>query len=1124
MSCPDLATLERHVRVELDAAMERELLAHLVDCASCRTRLEGIRANLDEARFLGAVRRERSGSSAPTQELGPYRVSREIGRGGMGIVYAAVDTRLDRPVALKLLHRSLARSAYRQRRFRLEARLLAALDDPRIVSIYALEELDDTLVIAMELVDGTDLRRRLEEGPIPVDEAIRVALDVARALATAHERGVIHQDLKPANVVLSGGGRAKVLDFGLARAFSPRVTGRATAREVGGTPGYMSPEQTRGAPAGPATDVWALGCLLFECLTGAPAIPGRTPAERVAATRARAIDLGALPDEIPGALATLISAMLSPTSSRPGDVRPIVSRLEEVLDEIAVTGPEPGDVPGNLPAPIDAFVGRHAEVLAVRRALRRARLITLRGSGGSGKTRLAIEVARSIGDRHPGGTWLADLAPLHHGDAILPELARALGVSDPGRGASLLDVIVGRLTRRPALLVVDNCEHLVADTASVAAELLARCPDIRVLATSREHLGVPGEALVDIAPLPLADDDSDPGVDPGGWSDAARLFRTRAMAVAPELRPAREEAITIGRICRRLDGIPLAIELAAAQLRTETLDGLALHLDDRLEGLTGASRDPLPHHRTLRACIDWSHDRLTANEQELLHALSICEGGTTLELARALVPHQGTDEVARGIRGLVEKSLLRRRRGGGDDRVEMLDTVREYARERLVASGREPHVVSGHRGHLIALATGSDEALVGPDQRRWLERLDAEHANLRTAIDLAIERGATGDALRLAGSLGRYWQNRGHWATARAIYARVRTMPGADVDTPELALVLNWAGCFAATHGEYREACALLERSDRISAGQGDLPGVARAQNGLGGVALVQGDVVAAHRHYRRALEIQRGRGHDWGVSACLNNLGLLATHHPDLGDTEQLLSESLEIRRRLGDHRGMAMALNNLGRYSRERGDHDAARRFYEEALDLHRQAGDPPLTATVLTNLGEVALDAGDTAGAMAHFQEGLAIRRQLGDRWEESNSLDRLGDLARGLGHPNAARDAYLQSLAIRVGVGHARSTAISLERCAALDAETGDARRAARLFGAAERANEGASRRPSSGGFPVPEGLESVAAILGARAFDSERSAGRSLSTAEALALALGEHDPSSFPGSGHDTRG
>jgi len=176
------------------------------------------------------------------------------------------------------------------------------------------------------------------------------------------------------------------------------------------------------------------------------------------------------------------------------------------------------------------------------------------------------------------------------------------------------------------------------------------------------------------------------------------------------------------------------------------------------------------------------------------------------------------------------------------------------------------------------------------------------------------------------------------------------------------------------------------------------------------------------------------------------------------------------------------------------------------------------------MLTNLGEVALDAGDTAGAMAHFQEGLAIRRQLGDRWEESNSLDRLGDLARGLGHRNAARDAYLQSLAIRVGLGHARSTAISLERCAALDAEAGDPRRAAQLFGAAERANEGASRRPSSSGFPIPEGFESVAAILGARAFDSERSAGRSLSTAEALALALGEHDPSSAPGNADDADG
>ncbi len=725
---------------------------------------------------------------APGTRIGAYEVTSAIGAGGMGEVYRARDSRLKRDVALKVLPPQMAGDRDRLARFQREAEVLAALNHPRIAQIYGLEESTadgiGTLALVMEIVEGEDLAERIARGAVPIDEALGIARQIAEALEAAHEKGIIHRDLKPANIKLREDGTVKVLDFGLAKALdqapslkpqadnSPTITSPALTQAglILGTPAYMSPEQARGKAVDTRADIWAFGCVVFEMLAGRPPFDGETTADTLAAVLEREPDWRRLPDATPDAIVRLLQRCLEKDShSRIRDIGDARIDIDDALapDRHASPRPVGGSTRArrhNLPAELTSFVGRQNERSELTQLLAASRLVSLTGAGGAGKTRLALRLAADLANEFPDGVWLIDLAPIADPDLVTQTIASAIGIREaPQR--SIREMLLDNLRRRELLLVLDNCEHLIDACAELAEEMLRAAPALRMIATSREPLRVPGETVWRVASL------SD--------LEATRLFVDRATAIDAAFRATEETAATIARICRRLDGIPLAIELAAARINALSVDQIDERLQDRFRLLTGGARTALARQRTLEATVQWSYQLLSEQERVLLSRLSVFPAGWTLEAAEKVCGGDGIDEgdMLDLLSRLVNKSLVTlESQAGADRRYRLLETVRHYARERLVEMGSADRLRGKHFEFFFNEFRGAQTALQGHEQVRWLKRLRLEQDSVRAALEWAIAPGTADKALELAGALFWYWTKNGR-IRGRAAVARTRAGP-----------------------------------------------------------------------------------------------------------------------------------------------------------------------------------------------------------------------------------------------------------------------------------------------------------------------------------------------------------
>jgi non-specific serine/threonine protein kinase len=610
-----------------------------------------------------------------------YLVGDLIGRGSAGAVYRAVDLRTGGTVAVKVP------AALQGRRGQLgdleqEARRAAALVTPHVVRIIDVDEQAGTPFLVMEYVPGATLHEILAaRGRLPVDEALAIAIGVAYALSAADTAGIMHGDLSPANIKVTDG-QVKVLDFGLSRAFAPRRAGRAGGMRA--TPEYCAPERWRSA-GDIRADIYALGVILFELVEGQRPFQGPTPR---AIMRRHTTVPPPISDGLPRVLADLlrrclakdqaarfqtpgelIEALLTAqrTIARSGDDvasdRPDVPRATPAAPEresmrVPSTPPPTLELPpyrGNLPAHLTRFIGRGRELGQARRLIATTRLLTLTGPGGCGKTRLALAAAEAVAGAEVDEVWVVQLAALTDPALVPQAVAWALGVREAG-AQPLLERLIAALRPRRALLVLDNCEHLVAACAHLAEALLHACPELRCLATSREALAVAGERVWPVPPLSLPPAGS-AGAEGGASlrsahrSDAVRLFVERVREVRPSFTLTRDNAAVATQICRRLDGLPLAIELAAARASALTVEEIGARLDDRFALLTSAPRTALPRHRTLRAALDWSHDLLTDPERALFRRLAVFAGGFTLEAAAYLTPPASLPSQGRGEPG-----------------------------------------------------------------------------------------------------------------------------------------------------------------------------------------------------------------------------------------------------------------------------------------------------------------------------------------------------------------------------------------------------------------------------------------------------------------------------------------
>jgi predicted ATPase/class 3 adenylate cyclase/Tfp pilus assembly protein PilF len=686
--------------------------------------------------------------------------------------------------------------------------------------------------------------------------------------------------------------------------------------------------------------------------------------------------------------------------------------------------------PNNLPVQLTPLVGRVREVDAISSLLLRTdvRLVTLTGPGGTGKTRLGLQVVAELVDDFEDGVFFVSLAPISDPALVASAIGQTLGVREVA-GQTLAQSLRDYFRDKQMLLLLDNFEQVVS-AAPVVTDLLAFAPRLKILVTSREMLHVSGEHDFPVPPLTLPDPNHLPQLEQLTKYEAVRLFIERALALKPDFVLTQQNAEAVARICHRLDGLPLAIELAAARITILSPQAMLARLQSRLKLLTGGARDLPARQQTLRNAIDWSYNLLDEGEQALFRWLSVFVGGCTLEAAEEMCSAQFSEDVPdldvlEGLASLVSKSLLRQVEGpDGGSRFTMLETIREYGLERLSESGEADALQAAHAHYYLRLAEQAEERLGGgPDQLVWLASLEAEHGNMRAALAWLRSRAESESpgldyvelGLRLAGALGRFWEVHGHVTEGReqlALFLSTRRGDGAG--TPGRAKALSLAGRLAYVQGDYAGARSLYEESLEVwrelgsRAGRAGKAGMARALNGLAVLASDQGDHTEARSLFGAGLALYRERDDKAGVAGALINLGIEAVEEGDYAAASSLFQESLELQRELGHKEGIAESLGILGEVVRYEGDYATARSLYEQSLALHARLGDKLGIATQMHNLGYVALHQGDLADATSLFKESLAMARQLGSKRSIAICLVGLGAVALAEGqHERATR---------------------------------------------------------------------------------------------------------------------
>ena len=991
---------------------------------------------------------------SPGTKLGPYEIVAPLGAGGMGEVYRAKDTRLGRDVAIKLLPAAFSANSDRLHRFEQEARSASALNHPNIVTIYELGQDDSTHYIAMELVEGKTLRELLVGGLLPMRKAIEIAAQVAEGLTKAHEAGITHRDLKPENLMVSHDGFVKILDFGLAKLALPSrersdmcdTTASLTPSGLLlGTVGYMSPEQVGGQPPDFRSDQFSFGLVLYEMVTGKRPFQRSTAAETlVAILREQAEPIGVQNRDAPAPLCWAIERCLAKEpDKRYVSTRDLARELAAIRDCFSEKPVKQAEArPTNLPVSRTGFVGREKEVAAAKELLLRqdVRLVTVTGPGGIGKTRLAVEVASGLIERFPGGIHFVPLSPLSNPGLIASVIVQTLGISEAG-GQSPLEILKENLQdslRAPMLLLLDNFEHLI-QAAPTVAELLVMGPNLKILVTSRAALHVYGEHEFPVPPLALPDPRSMPPVEVLSQYPAVALFVQRPVAAKPDYELNRENAPAITEICARLDGLPLAIELAAARVKVLSPSSMLTRLASRLQLLTGGARDLPQRQQTLRAAMDWSYDLLNAAEQKLFRRLSVFVGGCNLEGVEAVCDTKGDLhlDLLDGMASMVDKSLARLvEQAKGESRFVMLETIREYAREKLEANGEEALTRRAHAAYCLVLAEEETTERTGAEAGEYLERFALEHDNFRAGLEWLTETGDAEWGLRLGAALFRFWETREYLTEGRAALGKLLKLAGAATPTKIRARALFAAGVLAGEQGDYASADALVGES----------------------------------------LAIARQLHDKQGVAVSLNALAVLARDRGDIAGAHSLFEESLELWRELGDLKAVARSLSNLANVVTLQGNHARARSLYAECLSIFRGLGDRTGVAWSLNHQGDVARDQGDSLAARTLYEQGLAIFRELGDRWGIAGTLADLGSLAMEQRNYPSAHSLYRESIKTFQELEHKRGIARLLECFACSAAAQLEAERSLRLAGAA------AALRQSIGAPLTPAEQSKLESIL------------------------------------------
>ncbi|NRI70047.1 tetratricopeptide repeat protein [Rhodococcus sp. MS16] len=1004
----------------------------------------------------------------------------EIGSGGFGVVYRCAQSSLERTVALKILTTDLD-DENRARFFREQQAMGRLTGHPNIVDILHVGTTDSGRpYIVMPYHPHGSLEERIRrEGPLDLDEALRIGVKIAGALETAHRLGIIHRDVKPANILLTEYAGAALTDFGIAHISGGFKTAAGT---VTGSPAFTAPEVLKGEPPSPASDIYGLAATLFCVLTGHAAFE-RQSGEQVVAQFLR-ITTQPVPDlrdqGIPDEVSAVIEHGMSfDPAERPHTAANFGDELRQVqlaksfpVEEMALPAapgeqdrkrdPLRGHTPskgnssvrprpstaspvwisaGKLPVELTSFIDRRREQIEVREKLSVSRLVTLTGIGGVGKTRLALRVAAGMQRGFSDGVRLVELGEMgemgemQDSSLLVDLVAAALGIRNQS-ARPLEDVVMDFLASRHLLLVLDNCEHMVDAVADLVRTLLRHCPELRILATSRELLGVGGESVSRVPPLTVPDPEHLPSMRGVPQYDAMTLFAERATAVVPGFELTEDNRETVAQICHQLDGLPLPIELAAARMRAMSAEQILARLTDRYQLLTLSPRGAPTRQQTLQLSVDWSYELCDPREQQMWARLSVFVGGFELDAAEGICAgDSGPGMLLDVVTSLVDKSILISEQAGDVVRFRMLEILRDYGRKKSELSGEYLTLRRLHRDWYQKFALDAESQWISPHQLEWIARIERELPNLRAAMKFGLTSDSDSESesgLQIAAALLPYWMSRGplregrHWLDSAL--ARHPRRP-----TPERINALYAGSALAGLQGDFRAATSLVVEGQELIRDMTDPASHARIAQADGVLALYSGDLS------RACTRLQEARG---GVGA-----------------PERVLLTEVSV-------------LQGLGWVHELQGEPERAVACYERVLEITESHGESVYRSYALWAMAVTAWRQGDVAQSIGKLKQGLRLTRLVDD--------------------PLMAA-TYLESLSW-------------------IDARTHDAQRAAILMGSAE------SLRRAVGSSTVmfshlivyrEESERAVRHALGDRKFESAYKMGRALSFDEAVAYALGE---------------
>jgi predicted ATPase/serine/threonine protein kinase len=942
----------------------------------------------------------------PGSKLGRYEIRSLLGAGGMGEVYLAHDPELQRPVALKVLAAAVRADEDLRRRLEHEARAASALNHPNILTVYDIGQVGEERFIATEYVDGVTLRQRMMRMEPSLRDVVDIGVQIASAIAAAEAAGLVHRDIKPDNIMMRRDGYVKLLDFGLARAVSSEPDLHKTdPGVVRGTVFYMSPEQLRGMVLDSRSDVWSTGVLLYELVSGRLPFDGESSSDVAASILRNEPPPLLLRDGAPAPprlAAILHRALIKDRARRYGTAEELLADLRELQADLArnaahVRGSDESRMvttettsafeppPSNLPSAMTAMVGRETEREDVLSLLRRddVRVVTLTGPGGTGKTRLSLDVGATLLREMDDGVWWVSLAPIRDPRLVISEIAVALGVHEGG--APLLDAVVSAVREKTLLLILDNFEQ-VLDAAALVGRILASAPRVKALVTSRSPLRIAGEREYAVPPLVTPPLDLPLAPDAIAHYPSVALFLERASAVKSDFALTPENARAIAEICVRLDGLPLAIELAAARVKVLPPQAMLSRVENRLKLLAGGSRDLPERQQTMRAAISWGYQLLDDGDKKLFATLSVFRGGFTLDAAERLTE----SEVLDGVSSLIDKAFLRRDPASPDERPRfaMLETIREYGLEVLGEQARDLEVRRAHAQLMVAIAE---------ENELDLERLDAEDDNFRTAIEWAVATKDAELALRLGAALWWMWHVRGRYAEGRRAIETILAVPDGE-NVSVRAKAQTGAGAMAFFQCDYDRSIELLESAIELARASGDPVSLALSLQYRGSIARERGD-------YEHAIDLHLLSRTIWSeledrrnVGRSLNYVGFASWLRGDFARTNELCTGTLQLFRERQDTEGAAWSLLNLAAAALYSGDFDRAEARLEECLSWARAGGYKEGIAWSLNLFGCVLRARGDLQRAETFLHDSLQLHWELGDRWRSASVLEALGGLRR------------------------------------------------------------------------------------------------------------------------------